>query len=95
MDEKLLRKARLIVAFKIHRTIFMLGVAFLVLVDILLNLLFQFPVYWIIFPVGLWTIALIFHYFYAYKWDEKMLEQELEKLQGKQQNTNNHQTQSE
>lgn len=89
MDKELLKKAKMIVNFKIHLTIFILGLIFFILLDILFYLLFDFSLLWIIFPIGIWLIFLIFHYYYAYKWNETMIQKELEKLKQKIKTNNN------
>jgi fatty acid desaturase len=81
-NELVLKTAKKRVGFKKHLTVF-----------ILVNLLFWVVFYFIfkgkegqtffhtiLFVLITWTIIIIGHYFYAIKWNKKMLEKEIESI---------------
>ena len=85
-NEVVLKTAKKRVAFKKHVTLY-------ILVNLLLWVLFYFFfkgkedqtfLQIILFVLASWTIVIIGHYFFAMKWNKKMLEKEVESLLQKQ-----------
>ncbi len=81
----LMKTARERVAFKAHLTIFILGNVMIWLLWILLYYIFSVTFPWALFPTLGWGVAIAYHYFKVYKWNEKWIEQEYEKLLKEQQ----------
>lgn len=84
-DDNLLKYAQKRVGFKVHLIIFILGNLLLWVLYFLFYYLFNFTFPWAIFPTLIWTIALAFHYFVVFKWNEKWVESEYQKLLKQQQ----------
>ena len=78
-DELILKIAKKRVAFKKHIT-------FYILINLLLWVVYFIPIekktllYILLFVSLAWTIIIIGHYFFAMKWNKKMLEKEIENL---------------
>ncbi|MCX7697244.1 MAG: 2TM domain-containing protein [Bacteroidales bacterium] len=79
-EEDLLKIARKRVGFKVHLIIYILGNLLLWVLYFLFFFLFDFTFPWAIFPTLIWSIALGFHYFVVFKWNEKWVEKEYQKL---------------
>jgi hypothetical protein len=80
INPELLKMARSRVNFKAHFIIFILGNVMLWLLWIMLYYIFNVGFPWALFPTLGWGIALLFHYFKVFKWNEKWVEQEYSKL---------------
>ncbi len=78
--EQLREKARSIVNFKMHRTVFLLANILIWLVNMFLYFAFQLTWVWAIFPTSIWAVILIFHYFWVFKWNNDRIENEYQKL---------------
>jgi len=75
----ILKTAKKRVAFKKHVTLY-------ILINMLLWIVFFIPIdkkiflYTLLFVLLAWTIIIVGHYFYAIKWNKKMLEKEVETI---------------
>lgn len=76
----LMKVARDRVSFKAHLTIFVLGNVMIWLLWIMLYYIFSVTFPWALFPTLCWGVALAYHYFKVYKWNEKWVEQEYQRL---------------
>lgn len=76
----LMKVARERVNFKAHLIIFILGNVLLWLLWILLYYIFSVTFPWALFPTLIWGVALLYHYFVVYKWNEKWIAKEYNKL---------------
>lgn len=76
----LLRIAKRRASYKAHLIIYILANLLIWLIYILLmySLSVTFP--WALFPTIGWGIGLAFHYFFVFRWNDKMVEKELQKL---------------
>ena len=83
-DEKLLKIAKERVEFKRHLVVYIVGIGFLGLINLITSR--QFP--WFLFPAGGWGIGLIFHFLSVYgPLSESMsIEKEYQKLKKKKEN---------
>jgi heme/copper-type cytochrome/quinol oxidase subunit 4 len=90
-NDLVLKTAKKRVGFKKH-------VTFYILANLLLWVVFFFLfkgkedktfLHAILFVLLIWTIIIVGHYFYAIKWNKKMLEKEVEKLREKNEVTTN------
>ncbi len=77
---ELREKARSVVNFKMHRTIFILANILIWLVSASLYYAFSLTWLWSIFPTGIWLIILIFHYLWVFRWNSDRLEKEYQRL---------------
>lgn len=77
---ELREKARSVVNFKMHRTIFILANILIWLVSALLFYAFSLTWLWSIFPTGIWLIILIFHYLWVFRWNNDRVEKEYQRL---------------
>lgn len=77
---ELMKAARDRVAFKAHFIIFVLGNIMIWLLWILLYYIFNVTFPWALFPTLGWGVAIAFHYFKVFRWNEKWVQQEYEKL---------------
>jgi small-conductance mechanosensitive channel len=80
MEDELMKQARRRVNFKAHLVIFMLGNILLWILYALFYYLFNFIFPWAIFPTSIWFVVLILHYFIAFKWNDKWVDREYQKL---------------
>lgn len=78
--DELIEKARSIVNFRMHRTIYFLSNILIWLVSIFLYFAFEVTWVWAIFPSSIWLVILIFHYLYLFKWNHDQVEKEYQKL---------------
>lgn len=89
VSPELLRIAKRRASFKAHLIIYVLANLLIWLIYILLmySLSVSFP--WALFPTIGWGIGLAFHYFFVFKWNDKMVEKELLKLKQEAESQNN------
>lgn len=78
--DELREKARSIVNFKTHRTIFILANVLIWLVSMFLYFAFEFTWIWAIFPTAIWAVILAFHYLWIFRWNNDRIEKEYQKL---------------
>jgi len=77
--DAILKSAKKRVGFKKHVTLY-------VLINLLLWIVYFIPIdktillYTLLFVLLAWTIVIIGHYYYAIKWNKKMLEKEMDNL---------------
>jgi len=78
-NELVVKTAKKRIKFKKHLTLY-------ILVNLLLWIVYFVPfdrrtlLYTLLFVLLAWTIVIIGHYFYAIKWNKKMLDKEIENL---------------
>jgi len=77
--DAILKTAKKRVAFKKHITLY-------VLINLLLWIVYFIPInktillYTLLFVLLAWTLIIVGHYFYAIKWNKKMIEKEVETI---------------
>jgi L-asparagine transporter-like permease len=81
--EDLRDKARSIVSYKMHRTVFILANVLIWLICIFLYYAFKVTWVWAIFPTAIWTVILVFHHLWVFKWNKDRVEKEYQKLLSK------------
>ena len=79
-DAQLREKARVIVNFKMHRSVFLLANLLIWLVSALLFFAFELLWEWAIFPTAIWLIILIFHYLWVFRWNKDRVEKVYQEL---------------
>jgi len=78
-NELILKTAKKRVTFKKHLTLY-------ILINLLLWIIYFIPLdpktllYTLLFVLLIWSLIIVGHYFYAIKWNKKMLEKEVENL---------------
>lgn len=79
-DPKILEVAVSRTRFKIHVSVFIIVTLFLWIVWLFLGFLNGYAHPWPIYPMAAWLLAIIFHYLLVFKWKNKWVEAEYEKL---------------
>ena len=78
-NDLVLNAAKKRIGFKKHLTLF-------ILINLLLWIVYFIPfdkktfLYTLLFVLLAWSLIIVGHYFYAIKWNKKMLEKEIEKI---------------
>lgn len=80
LKDEMREKARAIVNFKMHRTVFILANVLIWLVSAFLQFAFQVTWLWAIFPTAIWGVILAFHYLWVFQWSKDRVEKEYQKL---------------
>ena len=80
LHEELREKARAIANFKMHLTVFILANVLIWLVGIFFHYVNIAIWYWAVFPTGIWSVIVIFHYLWVFKWNKDRVEKEYKKL---------------
>lgn len=84
-DNELMKAAKARVAFKTHLMVFIMGNILIWLVWLMMYYIFIIIFPWALFPTVGWGVGLVFHYFIVFKWNEKWVEKEYQRLKTEQQ----------
>lgn len=79
-DKILLKTAKTRVGFKTHMMIYVLANILLWLIWLMMYYVFTISFPWALFPTIGWGVGLGFHYFMVFKWNEKWVEKEYQRL---------------
>ncbi len=85
-DNELMKAAKARVTFKTHFMIFIMGNILIWLVWLMMYYIFIVTFPWALFPTVGWGVGLAFHYFIVFKWNEKWVEKEYQRLKTAQHN---------
>ncbi|MBN2728586.1 MAG: 2TM domain-containing protein [Bacteroidales bacterium] len=79
-DKELMKAAKARVAFKTHFMIFIMGNILIWLIWLMMYYVFEVTFPWALFPTIGWGVGLAFHFFIVFKWNEKWVEKEYQRL---------------
>jgi hypothetical protein len=84
-DPEIWKMAQERAGFKMHVTIFLIGIAFMWIVWAFIGYLYDWAYDhpWPVYPMLLWFLGLMLHYMFVYKWKKKLMVKEYEKLMKK------------